>query len=163
MLWPTSASTERIDGVEYRNVWRRDELTVQTDAIALGERLVERFPSTFWRRHLCAVAYENGRLLAITHAEFNYAQRLKANMAYLRFFSLPEERARTEAPLILKSHEIMRQHALDHPEEKVGGTVQVIMAKGTLQSPIAPGFMVLVGYTPRDQPVLLRWFEHFRL
>jgi len=167
MLWPTSPDTEVIDGIEYRNVWRKDDPDVRRDATMLGQRVAPnavRLEPGFWSKDLCVVAYEGTELIALAPGEIRFAERVQQNMAFLRVFVVPEKRERgIVVPLTLKFHEVMRRYALDHPDQKIGGTMAVVTAKGFVDKPVTKAFMVLAGYSPRGEPLIVRWFDHFKL
>ena len=39
----------------------------------------------------------------------------------------------------------------------------VVTVKGVLDEPVTKAFMVLIGYTPQDEPLIVRWFDHYKL
>src|SRR5262249_31941413 len=119
-----SAETEIIDGVDYRNVWQKDDPAVARDAREFGARVPQ--PSRplapdFWSKGLCVVAYANGELVGLAPGEIRYSERVKANMAFLRVFVAPEHRQRgIVIPMAMKFHEIMREYSLENPEKRIG-------------------------------------------
>lgn len=167
MLWSTSPETETIDGIEYRNVWLKDDPVVARDALALGARVTppnRKLPANYWSRNLCVVAYGDKELIATATSELRFAQRVRANMAFLRVYVSPPHRERgLVIPLTFKFHEIMRKHSLDNPDKRIGGVMAVVTAPGMMDEPVTKGFHVLIGYNTRSQPLIVRWFEHYRL
>jgi hypothetical protein len=166
-LWTTSPDTEIIDGIEYRNVWQKNDEQAKRDAEALGASVTrpdQNLPQGFWSSNLAVAAYDGPTLIAIAPGEVRFSDRLRVNMAYLRVFVAPEHRERgVVIPLTMKFHEVMRRHAQDNPRLRIGGTMAMITVKGMLDEPIGHSGMILVGYTPRNEPLIVRWFEGFKL
>lgn len=166
-VWTTTPDTEVIEGVEYRNVWRKDDPQAKRDAEALGSRVTppgQKLPDNFWTTGLAVVAYEGANLLALAPGEIRFSSRLRCNMAFLRVFVAPEQRQRgIVIPLTMKFHEVMRRHAEENPQERIGGTMAMITVKGMLDEPIGHSGMNLVGYSPRNEPLIVRWFDGFKL
>jgi len=167
MLWETSAETEIVDGVEHRNVWMKDDPDVRRDALALGRRMTppsRQFMPDVWAKNLCTIAYQDGNLVALAVIDLRYSKRVRANMGYLRIFIAPECRQRGIAiPLTLRAHEIIRRYSLANPEKRIGGTMALVTVKGMMDEPVGKAFMVLIGYSPKSEPVLVRWFDHYKL
>jgi hypothetical protein len=159
----TAIETETIDGIEYRDAWLRQDRLVARDAIAFGAAMPGERTSEFWASNLCAMAYAGPGVAGLSQCEFRFSERVRANMAYLQVFASPQYAShRIDRNLILKSHEIARRHALRHPEAKVGGTMLVI-EDASFVRPVTDSFMLLAGYTPGSKPVVLRWFDHYKL
>jgi hypothetical protein len=167
MLEVVSARTEIVDGVEYRDVWQKGDETVRRDAMELGTRMgtaSSEFAPEAWAKGLCVVAYDGAELVAIQPCEIRFAQRVRTNMAFLRTFVVPSHRKRgLVVPLTYKSHDVMRRYALAHPEMCIGGTMGIVTAKGHMDEPVTKAEMVLIGYSPKGEPLVLRWFDHFKL
>jgi hypothetical protein len=164
MLRLPSADTEIIDAIEYRNVWLRNDPVAVRDAIALETATRENISSGAWPKNLGVVAYHGAEIIGLALSDIRHSERVRANMAYLRVLVAPKHRARElETPLMLKLHEIMRLHSLAHPEAKIGGTMAIVETVGPLEEPVTKAFMLLAGYTPNDQPLVLRWFDHTKL
>jgi hypothetical protein len=167
MLWEISADPLVVDGIECRNVWLKDDPKVLSDALALGKRMTPRtkpFEPDIWARNLCVAAYKDDRLVAEAIVDVRFSERVRATMGYVRAFVAPECRERgLVIPLTLLSHEIIRKHALGNPGMRIGGTMAVITARGYLDEPVGKAFMVLIGYAPNGDPVMVRWFDHFKL
>jgi len=167
MLETVSAQTEVVDGVEYRDVWQKNDKTVRRDAMALGARTgsgTGNFTPEAWAKGLCVVAYDRSELVAIAAGEIRFAQRMRANMAFLRVFVSPEHRKRgLVVPLTYKFHDVMRRYALTQPEIRIGGTMAIVTVKGHMDEPVTKADMVLIGYSPKGEPLIARWFDHFTL
>jgi hypothetical protein len=158
---------DTIDGIEYRDVWKKDDETVRRDAMALGGRMGEgsaSFTPEKWAAGVCVAAYDGAELIAIAAGEVRFAPRVRANMAFLRAFVVREYRHRgVVVPLTAKFHETMRRYSLEHPAERIGGTMAIVVVEGQLKRPVTNTGMVLSGYSPRGEPLILRWFDHFKL
>jgi hypothetical protein len=165
MLWTTTAETQVINGIEYRNVWGKNDPDVIRDASALGTRVTPPGRAVApWAEGLCVVAYDGPTLVAIAPGEIRFVPRVKAKMALLRVYVEPSHRERgLVVPLTLKSHEVIREYARQHPEERIGGTMGLVTAKGVVDEPVTKAFMQLIGYSPRGEPLLVRWFEGFKI
>jgi hypothetical protein len=165
MLWTTTAESQIIDGIEYRNVWGSNDPDAIRDANALGARVTPAGrPARGWSEGLCVAAYDGRMLVAVAPAEIRYSPRVRANMAMLRVYVNRSHHERgIVIPLTLKSHEVMRKHAAENPEQRIGGTMGVVTARGVVDEPITKAFMHLIGYSPRSEPLLVRWFEGFKL
>ncbi|MBV9330816.1 MAG: hypothetical protein JOZ55_04615 [Alphaproteobacteria bacterium] len=166
MFWPPTPETETINGVEYRNVWLKEDAEAAAGARALGARVTPSgasLPPDFWAKNLCVVAFEADDVVALAPAEIRFSERVRANMAFLRVYVSPAHRQRgLVIPLAVKFHEIMRRYALDHPDKRIGGSMAIITAPGMLDEPVTKGFHVLMGFNRHNQPLIIRWFEHFR-
>jgi hypothetical protein len=165
-VWTTTPDTEIIEGIEYRNVWQTNDPQAKRDAEALGARVTMRreMPPEFWSSNLAAAAYEKAELLAIAPGEIRFSDRLRCNMAFLRVFVAAEHRHRgVVIPLTMKFHEIMRRYADEHPAERIGGTMAMITVKGMFDQAVGHSGMILVGYSPRNEPLIVRWFDGFKL
>jgi len=164
----STTNPDFVDGVEYRDVWQKDDETVRRDAMALGARMGEGGPANMtpekWAERVCVVAYDSSELVAIAAGEIRFAPRVRANMAFLRAFVVREYRQRgIVVPLTAKFHETMRRYSLKHPAERIGGTMAIIVIEGQLKKPVTNTGMILSGYSPRGEPLILRWFDHHKL
>ncbi|MBV9330815.1 MAG: hypothetical protein JOZ55_04610 [Alphaproteobacteria bacterium] len=166
MPWPMSPETEVLDGIEYRNLWQDVDEAAGREANALGARLTpptRRLPADYWEKNLCVAAYKGWELIGIATGEIRFAQRVRANMAFLRLFVKPEHaKSVVGKELALKFHEIMRKFSRENPDRRLGGTMRIASAPGAV-SPMLPGFYALIGYTEDNRPMAIRWFEHFKL
>jgi hypothetical protein len=165
MLWDSPTEPLVVDRVEYRNVWMKDDPEVLRDALAKRMTPVSQsFQPGAWSRNLCVAGYRYGTLVALAVIEVRFSRRVRANMGYLSIFIAPETRERGIAiPLSMRTHEIMRQYSLANPEKRIGGVMAVVTVKGILGEPVTKAFQVLAGYTPKNEPVIVRWFEHYKL
>jgi hypothetical protein len=166
--WTTTPYTETIEGVEYRNVWLKNDPQAKRDADMLGESMARSgrgtLPPGYWSKDLAVVAYDGSDLCAIAAGDVRFSQRVRCTMAFLRIFIVPETRHRGIAlPLSMKFHEVMRRYSEDNPDLRIGGTMARITVKGIWDEAIGKAAMILIGYTPRNEPLVVRWFEGFKL
>jgi len=156
-----------IEGVACRDCWQKDDPKIREDVLALGRRMPKpsaATPEDFWTHGLCVAAYEGEELVSLSASEIKFSQRLRANMAFIRVFVAPDHRQRgIVVPLTLKTHEVLQRFALAHPEKQIGGTMAIVTARGVMDEPVTKAFMVLIGYTPQGEPLIVRWFDHYRL
>lgn len=166
-IWTTTPDTEILEGVEYRNVWKKTDADAMHDAEALGSRMPKpsyELPAGFWSKDLAVVAYENQTLVAIVPCEVQFAPRLQCNMAVMRVFVAPEYRKQgVVIPLTMKFHEVIRRYAEDNPDLRIAGTMGQVTVKGVWDEAIGKAAMILIGYTPQGDPLVVRWFEGFKL
>jgi hypothetical protein len=152
--------------IEFRDVWRKDDKQAEADAIALWQRMrnLPQGVDPYARaKELCVVAYERGKLVAITTVTLDMLQVVRTKMAFFRALVDDERRAqKVLVPLTYALHQAMERYAQAHPELKIGGTAAVVAAPNTIYKPIGSAEMMLIGYTTRNEPVLLRWFDHYR-
>lgn len=157
---------EEFSNVEFRDVWRANDPQAEADAIAMWQRmgnLPQGVNPHARAKELCVVAYENQRLIAITTVTLDMLQVVRTKMAFFRALVDDQHRAqKILVPLTYALHQAMERYAQAHPELKIGGTAAVVAAPNTIYKPIGSAEMILVGYTPRNEPVLLRWFDSYR-
>jgi hypothetical protein len=162
-----SAPNTDIGGIEFRDVWLKDDEAVRRDAMELGVKMgtgTSNYTPEMWAKGLCVAAYDGSELVSIMPCEIRFAQRVRVNMAFLRSFVVPNHRKRgIVVPLTYKAHDVMRLYAVAHPEMRIGGTMGIVTAKGHMDEPVTKAEMVLIGYTPKGEPLVLRWFDHFKL
>jgi len=157
---------EEFSGVEFRDVWRKNDAQAEADAVAMWQHmgiLPQGVDPHARAKELAVVAYENGRMIAITTVTIEILQVVRTKMAFFR--ALVDDQHRSQkvlVPLTYALHQAMERYALAHPELKIGGTAAVVAAPNTIYKPIGSAEMILIGYTQRNEPVLLRWFDGFR-
>ena len=153
--------------VEFRDVWRKNDPRVEADVIALWQRLGVLPQGVDPRqrvKEICVVAYENDELLAVTTVTIDMLQVVRTKMAFFR--ALVNDAHRTQkllVPLTYALHQAMERYAAEHPELKIGGTAAVVSAPNTIYKPVGAAEMILIGYTTRNEPLLMRWFDSYRL
>ena len=60
-------------------------------------------------------------------------------------------------------HQATERYAISHPELKIGCTAAIVTAEPGIYKPIGSAEMILICYVKENLPVLLRWFDHYRL
>ncbi|MBV9330817.1 MAG: hypothetical protein JOZ55_04620 [Alphaproteobacteria bacterium] len=166
MLWTSGPETQTIYGIEYRNVWLKDDPEAARGAKALGALVTppgRKLPPDYWASNLCVVAFEKEEVIALAPGEIRYAGAVRANMAFLRVYVAPTHRQRgVVIPLTIKFYEVMRKYSLDNPDKRIGGIMAVVTVPGIMDEPIGKAFLIVMGYNERGQPLIIRWFDHFR-
>ena len=157
---------EEFSNIEFRDVWRKDDKQVEADVIALWQRmgvLPKGVNPNARAKEICVAAYEGGDLIAVTTVNIEMLQVVRTKMAFFRALVAEDHRAqKVLVPLTYALHQAMERYALAHPELKIGGTAAVVAAPNTIYKPVGAAEMILVGYTGRNEPVLLRWFNSYR-
>ena len=157
---------EEFSNIEFRDVWRKNDPQAEADAVALWQRMgiLPRGVDPHARaKELCVVAYENNALVAISTVAIDLLQVVRTKMAFFRALVDDQHRAqKVLLPLTYAVHQAMERYALANPELKIGGTAAVVVASNTIYKPVGSSEMMLIGYTARNEPVLLRWFDHYR-
>ena len=157
---------EEFSNIEFRDVWRKDDKQAEADVIALWQRsgvLPKGVDPRQRAKEICVLAYENGALVAVTTVTLDMLQVVRTKMAFFRALVDSEYRSqKVLVPLTYAMHQAMERYAIAHPDLKIGGTAAVVSAPNTIYKPVGSAEMILVGYTTRNEPVLLRWFDHYR-
>jgi hypothetical protein len=153
--------------VIFNKVWQKDDLKAMRDAVSVwsaagvlgaGIDVNERM------RELCVVGYDGDDLVAISTAYVAYLPMVREVMALFRVFVVDEKRKRGLAvPLTFETHEVLRDYARSRPDLRIGGSAGIVIVRGKMHKPVTPARMVLIGYTKNDEPILVRWFDHFQI
>ena len=157
---------EEFSDIEFRDVWRKDDKQAEADVIALWERmgvLPKGVNPNARAKEICVVAYKGSELVAVTTVTIEMLQVVRTKMAFIR--ALVADSHRTQkilTPLACALHQAMERYALAHPELRIGGTAAVIAPPNTIYKPVGSAGMNLIGYTNKNEPVLLRWFDSYR-
>lgn len=151
----------------FKSVWQQKDALVERDAVAAwtaagvagsAEDTAERL------QQLCIVGYEGNELVAISTAFIRYSLVVRENMAFVRVFVAKGHRQKgLVVPLTYASHATLEKYALANLAMKIGGTMGVAAARGTMDKPVTNAEMVLIGYTRDNDPLLARWFDHYKL
>ncbi|MBI3675092.1 MAG: hypothetical protein HY243_00550 [Proteobacteria bacterium] len=151
----------------FKNVWMQNDLKVQQDAIAAWSAagaVSGAFDPQKRVKELCVVGYEGDELVAISTAHLRYLPAVRETMALFRVFVAAGHRQKgLVIPLTYATHDAMSAYAVAHPKLRIGGTAGIVSVHGTMDKPVTNADMVLVGYTPNNDPLLVRWFDHFKL
>lgn len=156
------------DKAVFRNVWKLVDAQVERDAVAAWEAagVVTTNPEDVAVRlkQLCVAGYEDSTLVTLSTIIVRYSPVVRENMAFLRVFVAKEHRQKgLVIPLTYATHEAMSAYALANPQLRIGGTMAVVVARGTMDRPVLGAQMMLAGYTKDSDPLVLRWFDHTKL
>ena len=157
---------EEFSNIEFRDVWRKDDKQAEADAVALWQRmgvLPKGVNADARAKEICVAAYEGNELIAITTATIDMLQVVRTKMAFCRALVSDNHRSqKVVVPLTYAMHQALERYAIASPDLRIGGTVAVVSAPNTIYKPVGSAEMILVGYTSRNEPVLLRWFNSYR-
>jgi hypothetical protein len=170
---PMSESEARALAPDYdiHSAWRRDNRQFESDAIDFWNRL-GILPSDVSpeerAKELAAVAYKDGRMVAVTTIRLAQVKQVRARLGMLRAATDPEHRRGHAAQaLSVFTRAILERWAMEHPEEKVAGMGAVIQSEGLRgreKEPVWPTtLLTLIGWTGKDQQLRVTWFEDARL
>jgi hypothetical protein len=154
-----------MSSVVFRNVWQKSDARAEQDAskawsvagVLGGLDPQER------AKELCVVVYDGDELVALTTAYTAYLPMVREVMAFYRVFVVPTYRQRRVAiQLAYATHEAMSEFAQARPQLRIGGTAIIVSVRGFIDKP-ARDELTLIGYSKNDEPILVRWFDHFML
>lgn len=118
-------------------------------------------------RELIAAAYCEGQLVAVSTAQIERIDFLRARFAVIRGATDPaHRRSHAQLALAVPSRQALQQWAIAHPEEKLAGGF-VFVNPGEwgdfTRLPIWPeSELALVGYSEDGHQLRAAWFDHFR-
>lgn len=152
----------------FRMAWHKSDPVFVNDAKAFWNEIgVVMTPAEADQRasELCALAYSNRRVVAVsTAAPFDYA-RLKSRFAYYRTTVAPDfRRQRLAARLCVYSRDRLAEWAREHPEQNIKGLFIVLQAEEFRSRQFVPVYtqlglrLILVGYTPGGYQMRVEWF-----
>ena len=137
------------------------------DVIALWRRdvaLIPQIDPTARAKTLCIAAYAAGELVGLSTVEIELMPQVRAQMAFLRVYIAKAHRARKLIhPIAAATYDAMRRFAVANPELRLGGLAAQVLSKPGIYKPVSEIGMVLIGYDAEDAPLIVRWFEHYRL
>jgi len=157
------------DEFDFRPAWRKADPQIENDAREFWRAMRLIAPPEIERRipELVAAAYENGRLVAVSTAEFSMLPQLRARFAMYRCLVSPEYRRHHLSYRISGySREVLEQWSLQNPHEKVVGMAAIIQAreyKFKQREPLWPEYglnLNLVGYNNVGSQIRVAWFKH---
>jgi hypothetical protein len=154
--------------IAYKSAWRKNDPDIETDVLAFwrANNLIPPTANPAERlRELCTVAYEDGRLIAVSTAKITEVGFVRSLIAMWRCAIAPDRRGQhisTEMGRV--SREVLEEWSRDHPEERVmgmGTAIQTANLDEKKKRPIwkASG-LVFVGYSAQDQQLRIAWFDH---
>lgn len=159
-----------IAGFDVRAAWRRDDPEIEADAIAFWTRLGLLPPGVEpaeRAKELIAVAYADGKLVAVATATIEWIPELRARFAILRGATDPDyRRSHAQLSLAVPSREALRDWAIAQPGEKLAGGLAFVEPAEWgefTRLPVWPeSELALVGYDDNGRQVRAAWFDHFR-
>lgn len=162
---------EMAAGFDLHAAWRPDDARFEADAIAFWARLSLLPPGVdpmVRAKELAAVAYQDGRLVAVATLVVARLEQVRARIAMLRAATDPaHRRSHLANARSIFTREVIEGWATAHPEERIGGMGAVIESehlRGREKEPVWPTTkMVLVGHTRQGRQLRLYWFPDFRL
>lgn len=158
-------------GFDLHAAWRQDDPRFEADAMDFWSRLSLLPPGVDpaeRAKQLAAVAYQDGRLVAVTTLAVARVEQVRARLALLRAATDPEyRRSHLANALAIFTRETIEAWARAHPEERIGGMGAVIESenlRGREKEPVWPtSRMTLIGYMPNGKQIRIYWFPDFRL
>jgi hypothetical protein len=156
------------DKLIFKDVWKKNDSTAERDAIAAWTAAGILPPGVDPKdriRELCVVAYDGDKLAAISTCEIRMVPHVRQKMAVSRGFILPDfRRGGIGHGLTNAVYESMERYALANPDLRIGGMAGIVVVKINKQEvqTVFEG-MIFAGYTVNDEPIMLRWFNHFRI
>jgi hypothetical protein len=156
--------------LDVRAAWRLDDAQIEADAVDFWTRLRALPAGTDpWQRakELVAVAYKDGRLIAMATAVLEWSPHLRARFAVLRGATDPDfRRSHAQLALAVPSRRALERWAIANPDEKLAGGLAFIEPGewgDFTRLPVWPqSELALVGYLPDGRQVRAAWFDHFR-
>lgn len=153
--------------IEFRDVWQKNDPKVEIEVMAFWEKYKALPPNTDPKsrlKELCIIAYRGDEIVSVSTVKFDILQTVRQKMCFFRVFVSREHRSKKLVlPMTYAVHHAMERYALAHPELRLGGLAAVVTAEQGIYKPISSAETFLIGYTRDNQPVLIRWFDHFRL
>jgi hypothetical protein len=153
--------------LELRDVWRKNDAQTTADVTALWSRDAALAPETdpvARAKTLCVAAYAAGEVVGVSTVEVEWMAQVRAHMAFLRVYVARAHRARKLIhPISAATYDAVERFALARPELRIGGLAAQVRSKPGIYKPVSEIGMVLIGYDAEDTPLIVRWFEHYRL
>ncbi|HTO39933.1 MAG TPA: hypothetical protein VL026_03080 [Rhizomicrobium sp.] len=157
------------EAFEFRPAWHRADPKIEADVRAFWQQLRLIPPAEIERRipELIATAYVDGKLVAVSTADFNVLPQLRARFAMYRCLVSPEyRRHHLSYRISAYSREVLEQWSLENPGEKVVGMAAIIQAreyKHKQQEAMWPEYglnLNLIGYNNVGSQIRVAWFKH---
>lgn len=161
-----------VEEFDFRPAWRKADPAIEADVRAFWNAMRLIPPPEIERRipELIAVAYVEGKLVAVSTAEFSILPQLRARFAMYRCLVSPEyRRHHLSYRISAYSREVLEQWSLENPGEKVVGMAAIIQAreyKQKQQEAMWPEYglnLNLIGYNNVGSQVRVAWFKHARV
>lgn len=153
--------------ITFLTAWRKQDAELVRDAHAFwreqdvmsAEDMAQRI------KELCALAYVDGKVAAVSTAHLYDFPRLRSRFAYYRTIVDSKFRRKNLASrLCVYSRDRLAEWARENPEEKIKGLFIVLQAeefRHRQHVPIGTQLdlkLVLVGYTPGGYQIRIVWF-----
>ena len=154
-----------------RPAWRRQDPVIERDAELLWRDLKILPPTAdvgVRLAELCAGAYRDDALVALSTASIRYVGTLRCKLAMYRCLVAPKERMHRLATAITNfSRELLETWSLDNPQEEIQGLGAVIQSRELVEvQPFAvypQTGLSFIGYTQEGFQMRVRWFKHARV
>jgi hypothetical protein len=152
----------------HKDVWLKNDADAERDAMALWRSAGGMPPDTTIEEHvkeLATVAYDGDNLTATITCRIAYLPKVRQNMAMIRLFIAPDyRRGGVSFTIVNKTIEVMSAYSRDNPQKRIGGIGAIVTARGVLKKPVTPlQGLTLIGYTDNNLPIIIQWFDHFRI
>jgi hypothetical protein len=156
-----------LDRIVFKDVWLKNDAEAETDSIvawqSAGDRL-GRLTDMERAKLLSIVAYDGAPICATVTTQVRYMAMVRENMAFMQIFVAPAYRTKgIVIPLTVAFHAAMTRYALENPQLRIGGTAGRVTVHGTLDKPVGGAGMILFGYSVDNDPMMVRWFDHYRI
>lgn len=154
--------------IKFRRGWRRHDPQLIDDARQFWRDMDVMSPEDIEARtkELCALAYVDGKIAAVSTAAPYDFPRLRARFAYYRTLIAPDyRRQRLAVQLCVYSRDVLAAWARENPEMKIKGLFMAFQAEEFHKHPFVPverrpGIdFILVGYTPTGDRMRVTWFD----
>jgi len=154
--------------VAFKLAWQRKDPQIERDATAFWEAtkvLPEGVAVEERLRELCAAAYDDKTLVALTTAQVSYMEFLRAKLAMYRCAVVPGQRgAHIATQITIFTREVLEEWARANPGERVMGMGAVLQSTHLGDKERQPFWprsrLTLVGHTAQGHQVRVAWFEH---
>lgn len=155
--------------IEFRFAWGHHDQRLIDDAHRFWREQDVMSPEDIEARvkQLCALAYANGKVVAVSTAHLIDFQRLRSRFAYYRSLVASEFRRQHLATRLgIYSRKMLANWSLENPEEKLMGLYLIFEAdefKDLRHVPVVTHFgmhIIMMGYTPDGQHIRIIWFDH---
>jgi len=154
--------------IKFRLGWGRQDQQLIADARQFWRDMDVMSPEDIEARvkQLCALAYADGKVAAVSTVHLYDFPRLRSRFAYYRTIVSPDFRKQNLASrLCVYSRDELAQWARENPEEKIKGLFIILEAeefRHRQHVPIGTQLdlkLVLVGYTPSGYQMRVVWFD----
>jgi hypothetical protein len=154
--------------IEFRNAWLRQDPDIERDAERFwraNHALPPGVDSRTRLAELCAVAYSDGQLVAVSTAAIRMMDFLRCKLAMFRVLVARDTRLNQVASkLAVYSRDLLEVWAKDNPDQAVMGLGAVIQSRLLVEhNPYAvypDTKLAFIGYTQEGYQMRVYWFAH---